>query len=189
MKRYLIIPGALLAFILFSAKSCDENQQASREQDKEALIDVMDRVKNGFQADSLDEEILDAFTQKAKQKLKDYSEYMNIVTDSSSDSAFRMQALSMTHALFYRSMGPSEFFPGQQITIDSIWLIESMHLSEERIYKGIIGFREKIIQKTEQDSVPGFISLKKAEILGVKSSKEFGNDTLQIWQVYLGKIF
>lgn len=189
MKRYLIVPGALLAFILFSAKSCEEDQQVSWEQDKEALNDVMDRVKDGFQADFLDEESLVAFTQKAKQKLKDYSEYMNIINDSSSDSAFRMQALSMTNALFYRNTGPTEFFPGQVMTIDSIWLIEPMHFSEEINYAGIIGFREKIMQKSEQDSITCSYSVKKMEIVVVKSTKQFGSDTLRIWQVYLGNFF
>ncbi len=188
MKRHLIILGALLAFILFSAKSCDDDPGANRDAEEEALIGAMDSVINEFGTEYLDEESLFAFTQKAKQKLMDYSDYMNMANDTSLDSAFRNQALAMTIELFKKGSGPIESFAGRVIKIDSIRLIEPLHLTGTVLYKGVLGFREGI-KSLGGDTTADVSSWKKVEFLATKSNKLFATDTLRIWQVYLGEIF
>lgn len=189
MKKYLIIPGALLAFILFSAKSCKEDPQASWQQEEAAIAEKMDSVKNEFGGDFLDEESLFVFSRKAKQKLIDYADYMNIVNDSSLDSAFRDQAWLMALDLFANGLVPGSLFPGKVTLIDSSWISEPLKLAGEGVYKGELGFREKILQKPGEDSTIFLLSYKTSEIICTKSPKVFGTDTLSVWQVFLGKIY
>ena len=101
MKRYMIILGLLFAFILFSAKRCDDDGEENRRLEEAEMKEVIDSVRNEFKADYLREESLFAYEQKAKQKLRDFADYMNIAHDSSLDSAFRTQAEIMTYDLFY----------------------------------------------------------------------------------------
>jgi len=185
MKRYLIITGALLACILFSAKSCKEDPQVSRQQEEEAIAEKMDSVKNEFGGDFLDEESLFVFTRKAKQKLIDYADYMNIVNDSSLDSAFRDQAWLMAQDLFANGLVPGSPLPGMVILIDSSWLTEPLKMAGEGVYKGELGFREKNRVKSGEDNDHFLQSYKKSEIICTKSPKVFGTDTLSVWQVRL----
>ncbi|MBE0648053.1 MAG: hypothetical protein IH596_09730 [Bacteroidales bacterium] len=187
MKRYLIIPGALLAFILFSAKSCDEDPAATRHQAEETMLEVMDSVKAEFGVEYLDEESLFVFTQKAKQKLRDYSDYMNVFNDTSLAYAFRTQARDMTTEIFYLNSWPIEPTPGKVIRIDSVWLTEPLHRTGDEQYKGELGFMDSLIQKSDQDTIPTRNSgMNKVEFLVIKQHKIIGTDTLKIWQVFLG---
>ena len=189
MRRYLIIPGALLAFILFSAKSCKDDPGVSLHYEEEALNSFMDSVKDGFSASYLDEESLFVFTRNAKQKLVDYSDFMNISNDSSLDSVFRSQAMVMVQSLFGEGLSPARVSPGRVTYIDSIWLIEPLHLAGDGLYKGELGFREEAVIISGEDTVTSNAAIKKLEFLATKSKKVIGTDTLIAWQVCLGEIY
>lgn len=189
MKKYLMIAGVLVAFLLFSAKSCTEDPEVNRLREEEKLTQVMDSVKEGFEAGYLDEASLFAFTCKAKQKLADYSGYMNIANDISLDSAFRTQALAMAKELFSMELPTGRPSPGEVIQVDSIWVAEPLRLSREGIYTGELGFRETSRRKSVQDTSGTIQSFRKAGIQALKSKKVFGSDTMKVWQVYLGEIY
>ena len=189
MRKFLIIPGALLAFILFSAKSCDEDPAVTRRQAEETMQEVMDSVKAEFGAEYLDEESLFVFARKAKQKLKDYSDYTNIANDTAVDSVFRSQALTMSKELLFKGSAPAEPAPGVETDIDSVWLVVPLHMAGEDFYKGRLGFREVVIKKSTEDTISGASFSKEVEILAIKESKISGTDTLKVWQVYLGNFY
>ncbi|MBC8315982.1 MAG: hypothetical protein ISR57_03665 [Bacteroidales bacterium] len=189
IKRYLIIPGLLFAFILFSAKSCEEDTEENRRLEEAEYKEAVDRVKDEFEADFLREESLFVFEQKAKQNLKDFADYMNIANDTSLDSAFRNQAKAMTNELFYLRHTPViSRYPTFKLFIDSIHVIQPLQRTGDSEYQGILGFREGVTRVSGQGAITSFISLKKVEILAIKSDKLFGTDTLKIWKVYLGKL-
>lgn len=189
MKRYLVIPGALFVFILFSAKTCKEDPHSLSSTEEDALFRVMDSVKNEFGTGYLEEGSLFVFTQKAEQKLRDYSDYRHIAGDTSLDTAFRAQASLMIKDLFYTGMEPAGSSPGLVIRIDSVWLIEPLHRTGPALYKGVLGFREESLRNYGQDSMTITPSMKKVEILATKAKKLFGADTLKVWTLFLGKIF
>jgi len=188
MRKHLVLPAILMAFLLISAKSCDEDHSENLEEKPETVKEEMEEVKDGFQADFLNEESLAAMTQKARQTLKDFSEYMNIANDISNDSLFRSQALGMAGTLFYENGTPVKQYAGLLVTIDSIWLTLPLHLTEKGLYKGLLGFRERTIIISEKDSNFYSIDKKQVEIFGIKSIKEIGGDSLWVWQLYLGNI-
>jgi len=186
MKRYFIIPGALLAFILFSAKSCEDTEE-NRRLEEVALMETIDSVKDEFGAEYLNEESLFAFEQKAKQKLRDYADYLNIANDSSLDSAFRIQAATMTDELFYSRNVPvitkhSTF----SIFIDSIHVIEPLHRSASSEYQGVLGFRLELREYAAGDTVITGPAWKIIDMVAAKTTSRFGNDSLSIWKVFLG---
>jgi len=189
IKRYLIIPGLLFAFILFSAKSCEKDTEENRRLEEAEFKEAVDRVKDEFEADFLREESLFVFEQKAKQKLKDFADYMNIANDTSLDSAFRAQAANMANDLFYSQTAP-EFSSDKVfgLAIDSIRVIEPLHRTGNSGYQGILGFCQKVKEYTKGDTVIIGSTSKMIEMVAVKSTSTFGSDTLRIWKIYLGKL-
>ena len=189
MKRYLIIPGLLLAFILFSAKSCEEDAEETRRQEEAELMEEISRVKNEFRADYLNDESLFVFEQKAIQKLKDFADYMNVAHNTSLDSAFRAQADTMVQELFYGQQAPViSSYPAFNLFIDSIQVIEPLHRTGNSGYQGILGYREKVMEYAEGDTVISSPTSKRIEMIATKSTSAFGSDTLRIWKVYLGEL-
>ena len=192
MKRYFIIPAALLAFFLFSGKSCtDDSEQRKREQEEEAAtVKQIQDIRSQFAAEYPENETLRAFEQKAIQKLMDYADLRNIANDTSLDSVFRFQAAYMMKEMLFPG-----YFPQVPLTmtgtirIDSIRLMEPLHMTGDSIYTGTLGFCTEIIGLPERDtagriSIPGTI-----RFITVKTCRESIIDTLRIWKVFLGDSF
>ena len=189
MRKYLIIPGLLLAFFLFSAKSCDEDTEENRRLEEVEMKEAIDSVKGEFEAEFLTEESLFAFEQKAKQKLRDFADYWNIANDTSLDSAFRGQAETMSKNLFYLQQVPmTSRHPTFEIFIDSIHVVQPLQRTVNSGYYGILGFKLEVREYTLGDTVITGPNSKMIEMVATKTASPFGSDTLKIWKVYLGKM-
>lgn len=188
MKRYLVVPLALLAFILFSARSCVEEHESEWLTPEEAYAGAMDSVQDLFGAESLDEASLVAFTEKAKQKLADWADLMNMAADTSLDTAFRTQAWDMVDVLFSPGVMHPVPDPGIRIHVDSIRITEPLQASGRETYTGLLGFTEKRSGLSLQGLDETFSRERTAEIWAGKSITVIGSDTLEIWKVYLGEL-
>ncbi|MFH1159420.1 MAG: hypothetical protein V1733_00525 [bacterium] len=189
MKRIVVLSGLILAFFFFSAKKCEDGVQANQEQEEAVLAATVDSIRNGLTTDYLSGDAIRSFEKLAEQKLRDYADYFSIASDTSLDTAFRAQAEGMTGELFCPGRTPGELLPGAEIRIDSIRLVEPMHLTGAAGYKGMLGFREEIRRITGQEPIAGASVWKRIEILATKSKKPVGTDTLEIWKIYLGEIY
>ena len=189
MRRYFIIAGLFLAFILFSAKRCDVDTEENRRLEEADLKEAIDRVKDEFEADYLNEEGLFVFEQKAEQKLKDFADYMNIANDTSLDSAFRTQAETMTQELFFLRHVPAiSRHPTFELFIDSIHVIEPLQRTGSSGYQGILGFRLEVREYIKGDTILIAPRWKMIDMIATKTSSQFGSDTLEIWKVFLGEL-
>ncbi len=189
MRKYVVIPGLLLAFILFSAKRCNDDTEENRRLKETELKVVIDSVRNEFKANYLREESLFAYEQKAKQKLRDFADYMNIAHNSALDSAFRVHAETMIKNLFYLQQVPMiSRHPTFELFIDSIHVVHPLQRSESSGYQGVLGFRLEIREYTEGDTMLTTPHWEMIDMIATKTASPFGSDTLKIWKVYLGEI-
>lgn len=187
MKRPFLIPLLLLAFIVLSSKQCAEDTDPQVEVD--AQMEEITAVKSAFESDYLKSESLFAFEEKAKQKLSDYSDYLNIANDTSLNTTFRLQAASMIPQLFYQEEEPLlSNDPGCIAIIDSIYMIEPLSKSSESAYTGLLGIDGMITEIETNDSI--ILSPQKwtIEMIATKTLTSFGKDTLRVWKVFLGEM-
>jgi hypothetical protein len=75
-----------------------------------------------------------------------------------------------------------------EFIFDSIEISEPLHRINEFNYTGSLKFslRKKCPSSTNSESTGS--DSKKVDIIATKVMKQFGSDTLKIWQVFLGNI-
>jgi hypothetical protein len=212
MKKFLVISVSLLAFLLFSSKKCSSPGEEDAAREDIALKTELDSINKEFKADYLSGQSIDAFEVKAKQKLADLADYLRIYSDPSLDKSFRDHTRKMIIDLFLSDtvrvmLKPSaeqkeenlsitgflKLFPvsgknPMEIVFDSVVLSEPLHRVDELNYKGSLEFLCRYEDPGSPDKRFSCSVSKKIDIIAVKVKKQFGNDTLRIWQILLGNI-
>jgi len=211
MRRFIYIFCALLAYLVFSSRSCvPEVDMAERE--KALITEEREQIKDKFESDYLSGQALLGFEQKATDKLVDLEDFMRIIHNKSMDDTFRNQAQQMIKTLFIddntqinslltdkdgkRSYKLDKFFkkdPGSgadsiRFIIDSIEVSEHFHRSDEYLYDGKLTFHRYLEFQTATDTFSIDSTMMEADIILSKSNKIFGIDTLMVWGVHLGDI-
>ncbi len=211
MKKYLIIFCAALAYLFLSSRSCEGPEQQDILTDEEVLAATKDSIEHRFASDDLSPALLNALEIQAQQKLADFGDYLNLYTDASLDSAFRIQARGMVRELFIAdtvqinpllmshaggmNLSMNDFLVTQTnidsptLLIDSIRTIKSLSRTDEVSYKGIISFQRQIQYHTGSDTLLSDRTSMAAEIIAFKAVKAIGSDTLRVWEVSLGGIW
>ena len=83
MRKFLIISVFLLAFLLFSSKKCESPEDENTTREEIAFKATLDSINHSFESDHLSDLTLRAFEVKAKQKLADFADYLQICFDKS----------------------------------------------------------------------------------------------------------
>ncbi len=189
MRKYFFLPVLLLAILLLTAERCADDSQDTLLKEEARLMEEIENIKVEFVSDYLKSESLFAFEKKAKQKLRDYADYVAIVNDNTLDTSFRKLAYQMMQDLFYHQEVPvlsntSEYL----INIDSVKTKNPLQRVSESKYIGELRFKMAITEIGIDDTLiigPQWYSIK---MIGKKTSSSFGSDTLQIWKVFLGDV-
>lgn len=183
MSRKIKISALILLYFLACAKSCDNQEQNTAARENARVKAVTDSLRAAFGADTLEPAALRSFEVSAKMKFSDYCDYLRILSDSNTAVPFREKAREMIGRLFLNGIAPdmSMFEP------DSVRVIEPLEYVSDSLYEGVISFWEKPGQlqngKQGNDHSKGMMT-----IFLVKREKVFGNDTLNVWGVYLGEM-
>jgi hypothetical protein len=172
----------------------------------------LDSINLSFENDHPSDQTLRAFEVKAKQKLADLADYLQIYTDKSMDESFRDHARQMIMELFISgsvqiNLNDSATQKKQNLPIveflnmhhnleqnslnfifDSIELYEPLHCVNDLNYKGSLKFSQRVDRSSSTHSLIPVSVMKRVEIIATKIRKQFGSDTLEIWQVCLGDI-
>jgi hypothetical protein len=212
MRKFLFLFGAILAYLLLCSKSCGSDEKSDSANQEAELTKTKVSIKNEFESDDLSKKSLRAFEVKAKQKLVDFSDYLRIFSDIELDTAFKMQARKMILDLFIsdsilinsglinysdeKNLTISEFLRIDSssvsnsiyFTIDSIEIAQPFRRIDDLNYRGRLSFLR--LAKSSSTSSDYLVQPKKmeADIIAAKVSKPFGQDTLQVWGVFLGAI-
>jgi len=211
MRRNLYFLLAILGYILLSSKSCSDGTENNAASQEERVIQEKIDIKNEFRSEFLPGKSLAAFEHKAKQKLTDLTDYLNILSDNSMDNSFKEQSKLMIFNLFisdttnirnrlindadFRMVSVKEFVKAttrsgsKKIMLDSIWVTEPLHITSGPNYKGRLAFSGRTQSRLAKDSASSPPVTLQAEFFVSKIKKSFGTDTLQVWNLSLGTIY
>lgn len=190
-----------------------EDEQLVVEYDEADRIrmDMVQSFEEEFEIEKLDEVKLNAFDERAIEKIHDFGEYVMIYTRKNYDTAFKAQAGKMIFDLFIDSNvvididistgRPEDLtLPGFLEQLDSCdydelvvssqdFVLDSpLQSSGDSLYKGVVSYSNKIIGLRSGDSLLIHSTTNRVEIIAKKVNKNFGNRSNLIWKVFLGNI-
>jgi len=212
MRKFLFIFVAILAYLLLCSKSCGSDEKDDAVRQEAELTKTKESIKNEFKSDDLSKKSLRAFEVKAKQKLVDFSDFLDIYSDKLMDGSFKKHARQMIMDLFIsdsvrinnllsnendeKNIPISEFlssdlaagYNSMNFTFDSIKVAEPLRRIDDFNYKGRLSFSRRLKTHSASDTLFTGPKAMEADIMVSKVYKQFGTDTLQIWSVFLGEI-
>lgn len=177
----------------------------------ESRAATMESARLDLTSDTLKEINMDAFEQRGIQKIKDFNNYIQIITDQSYDQSLRDHASTLALQLFINNqasinnkilvknknantidkwleMLKQEQFESLKITINSIEIKQKLIYYEEGVYRGSILYHvtyskstKGAPEKIEQAIVLAEINLKQVE-------EKIGDNSIKAWKVFLSAI-
>ena len=209
MKGRVSIAILVLLWLLASGRSCDHAEQEDTGFGHQRISSVTDSLTEVFGADSLTPETLRAFEELARVRMGDFFDYLAILHDTTAAGPFRAKADEMIGRMVFSHravllLRDSKDSETEQISIDRLRSPDP--LKPEILAKGkISGIRVTRPLLREADSIytgeldfglqpgnAGGIPEKLRPASGsmtfvvLKHRKNFGTDTLRLWDVFLG---
>ena len=194
MKKilYTLIYSGLLGLVV----NCTANME-KHVADKEGTISD---IELQFYGEALPKNNLLAFEQRALQKLEDFYGYLNIIADSTYDTAFRQYSRSLAVQLFDHQT--QVLWQGKSYSIEqfvSNWYSQSQPgkfaLEQPKVTKGFGVLRSGAYFATLAYTIHtngaehSYTTLMKTEVVVKKTVKHFGHESKPVWEAFLGDTY
>lgn len=203
MRKLTKILSIIMLLVLLTAETCSDSGVVVSKEDR--LAATFQDIENKFEEDELSDDILSAFEKRAIQKLKDIFDYINIYADTSLSIRFREQAKHMIQENFFEKKDVEIFYNNLEILEDSVNTtlyyskngqtfkteISSIEITNHFLkksdltYSGEIQFTPRIEVINSSNSVDSVNFQSRIKFLAVKTKKHFGNETAEVWELYL----
>jgi hypothetical protein len=199
MNRYFFVAIAV-ALSACASISNDETsvRRVSIEEQKGGAIESQ------FTSDEPSAAHLRAFERRAMEKLKDFGDYLAIISDQSYEAEFRQKALVQARRMFIdHSNIRLSINTGQKIDIflaelqehpltarviiSDIAIGDPLKETIAALYEGSLLFNFKILEN--ESGSTGDKSQMKAEFFLMKTPKLFGTTQKIVWEIFLGDIY
>lgn len=209
--RKLFQAGVILfVYMLFGALSCNDHEQGSAGRKQKALDSAMDSLRESFGSDHLSAASLEAFEVSASQKLSDFADYLRILGDTTLNPSFKEKAKEMVRDLFLSenvsfrlvkgvkakeevltlkqllSAGVDQIVLSSNLIFDSVKVRQHFQRADDTTYTGLLNFTLRYTGASSSGKEITCITGNVIDIFIIKRKKIFGNDTLNVWKVYLG---
>ena len=185
MRRTVKIFALILIYFLTCGKSCDNDEKNDAQHEQRKVKTETDSLRSVFGTDTLSVSSLMAYMETAKQKLYDFTDYLQIVADTSAAEPFRNKAREMIYHLFIPGGEPTRII--SPFGLESVNIKEPFQRINDSVYEGLLVFSYKTLQHPDKivntASETGTI-----EVFLAKRDKNFGKEKLRVWNVFLGKI-
>jgi hypothetical protein len=196
MNRLLKYVSLLaVCFLVMAFPPCeDESYPVDARRDH---IYRLEAASDVFTSESLSDKNLEAFEFKAVEKLMDYADYLGIIHSKGYAESSRQQARQNV-AGFFKSdknadaaisfkniSGPYDSF---QILVDSVDIIDPLSREADTRHTGNMIYAETILGINTSDTVIISHSHRNMEIVLQMDYKDFGENSLLVWEVLLGEI-
>jgi len=201
----------IVVYIVCSARTCNETEEATEKQKEEYTVNLINSVKDVFSSDSLSENLLRAFELSASEKLIDFTDYLKIASDTSLDLNFRLHAAGMIREFFIKGgIEIKDFFKNQlkpkPATLEDLlslslsgkvaYWIKPLQINindpltrvNDSTYIGSLSFNFKYISIKNPDAKEMISEDHFIEIFLIKNLNTFGKENLETWQTYLGEM-
>lgn len=212
---YLILTG-FVCFIVACAPSSEEKSKyfaAEKVISDSAFVSTTDNkdLEDVFETDSLTTEQLQVFQQRAQQKLQDFINYVEIISNKSYNAELRDVAKQQIKNLFTDSTvlinipitktqkipcTVTEFlnevkvsdYDSIKVKTDSVVLSQPAKSKEGMKYIGTITGKVSIDGFKNGETIFNSSSIQKAETNISKTKKQFGKESKMVWTVTLGEL-
>jgi hypothetical protein len=210
MPKIFKISTIIFVLLVICAPSCEDEQETANREES-ILTATKNDIQEEFETEYLTETSLFAYEVAAKQKLSDFSDYLQIITDTSLDMSFRIKAGEMIKKTFQSEnvslrldKEEKETEPEFEVhllikdglenklklplfSVDSIIVHVPLHRIGNTTYSGILRFSQNFTDPSQPELIIKSVS-RSTDVYVVKEDKIFGTDTLKIWSVRLGEI-
>ncbi len=193
MKNFIIALLILIPFLGAGQSPAAANKSMESNYSAPAPAAASDMEKT-FTAISVNEPQVGTFQQRGIQKLKDFYNYLTIISNPTYDKVLRENAKTQAKQLFYGSdcsvngkvyadYIDSCFNLKKAVEWKAIDVLVAQPMNattgvrDTVIYKGVLSFKESKDGSTGAD--------KKAEIILSKGEKQFGNTKKEVWSIYI----
>lgn len=201
---------------MLTSKSCAPESEYDAETRLRTKQDsVMNQIRSDFVSEYLLEEELVAYTEKARQKLFDFADYLSFYAAENMDTLLRDQAKKMIYRLFFRQDATISLrieatvtdrkkenkisdllkdidtsgHPSLLFMIADMRTLEPLHQESFGMYAGKLGCKFSILAYDDRDTTLLHETCKEISILATRTSKQFGSAApVQVWQVFLDEI-
>jgi hypothetical protein len=174
-----------VAFTLLSCGRAMEKEEKMKEQDSSVLSEnTIDKTELDFLTDSLSDKQKELFGKRAIQKLEDYYNYIEILSNKNYDTTLRNHAMVLATELFLDKKNIEPIIDSySNNSTDSIAVsIHNVSISSvpvtitDSTYRGELVFEERIKNKTKIQHINFIIK---------KGNKHFGQEEHSVWETYL----
>jgi hypothetical protein len=207
--KYILIFIAI--YLICSARTCTEDEEAAAKREEQDIIKLIECVETVFTSDTLSDDLLRGYEINAINKLNDFGDYLKIVSDTTLELKFRQHAAELTRNLFIPGEielnNWSKAYPAPALnTLEflleyslsegiSCWLMPlqinvstPFILKNDSTFSGALNFKQDCISLNKRE-ISGSVSGKLIiDIYLIKQPKQFGDEKLNVWKVYLGDI-
>lgn len=199
MKWISKITIFLLLLVLLTAEDCSDISVGTLQAPSQTTI--FENLQKDLESDEPDELVLLEYEKLGIQRLNDFVDYLNIYADSSLDVQFRKQAKQMMDESFISENQLQKIFQKLElwedtsktlvikpdgnfkVNIESIEVNKPFHLVLDSRYLGELQFNLQFINEYNVQDNNCLL-----QIFAIKTSKQFGNETLNVWKVYLDEL-
>ena len=212
MRRIFYISALGILYFLTTAKSCDNQENIDEERDQARIRITRDSIISTFDSDTLSNTSLRAFEGAAIIKLSDFADYLAILRDTSLAGPFREKAREMILGLFISDRTliqvsePNE--PGRykftvkkfledseagslqfgKIIFDSARVKQELMPSGDSIYAGKLSYAYTFLRDDHSAGSDPLPADGTVEFFLKRHTRNFGPDTLILWDVFLGNM-
>lgn len=157
-----------------SSASEERDMSDSKSAAMDSVAIMVNTKENTFLDDSLSTEQLQIFSKRAIQKLYDYYNYMELLSDSTLEPSMREHTLNVLSKLIFEK---NKILPDsilqQKLLISKIDSVSSIEKLNDTLYKGIIYYELSNRMITQSNF---YIQ---------KSTKTFGNEQKKVWEALI----
>lgn len=206
-----LITSVFICMLLSCGPSREEKQDASFSSSDLAPNNNDAKMEETFEADTLSNEQLKVFQQRAQQKLEDFINYIEIISNKTYDSELRLVARNQIVELFADSSilvnvaagkieknpKPVSAFLNEvyqaeydsiKIKTDSVVVEQPIKADEAMTYIGYVTAKVNIKGYKNGQVSFNSVAIQKAKTIIRKTQKRFGEETRTIWTVALGEL-
>jgi len=168
-------------------------------------ININERVERDLSSEQMDMLQINDFQNHSIQKLIDFSNYLNLISDTSLDQVFRQHAMKLALHFFVapdaiykyhrdgkvQSSSIKEFLStlSENDTTYSTTFSNIIHISPSQQNKdGSYEWVTQYLQKQQQDDIQRTNTLVTMKIRLKKIEKKFGDQTKHIWELFLDEV-
>jgi hypothetical protein len=211
MNRTYLILILIMMWLLCSSRTCTEDRNLSAVNESKAMSATKDSIRMAFAAGHPDEDLLRAYEETARLKLTDFADYLKIVSDTSLNIKFREQAAEMVRRLFVngdtkvrnwaKAYSENDIPTLNELLAKglskgfTLWIQpEQVHVSaplavrDDSTYTGRLSCNQKCMFFNVMKSPSPISQITYIDFYLIKRVKSFGDESMIVWDVYLGNI-